>query len=90
MLAVLTRTGWSMFTKACDVCSGHAAVNPAALPNMNALKPNWLLCSLNEPDMSGAAVLTAYGKWMSNQATWWETASVKGWCGLSGAKGAIT
>jgi hypothetical protein len=35
---------------------------------MNALKPNWLICSLNEPDMSGAALLTAYGKWMSKSS----------------------
>jgi hypothetical protein len=90
MLAVLTRTGWSMFTKACDVCSGHAAVNPAALPNMNALKPNWLLCSLNEPDMSGAAVLTAYGKWMSKSSYVVGNRLGKRVVWISGAKGAIT
>jgi hypothetical protein len=58
---------------------------------MNALKPNWLICSLNEPDMSGAALLTAYGKWMSKSSyVAGNRLGKKGWCGFSGAKGAIT
>jgi hypothetical protein len=52
------------------------------LTEYDALKPNWLICSLNEPDMSGAALLTAYGKWMSKSSYVAGTASVKGWCGF--------
>ena len=58
-----------VYQKPVMFCSGQAAVNPAAFTeDETRLKPNWLLCSLNEPDMPGAALLTTYGKWLSKSS----------------------